>query len=73
MYEFNFGRSLKIAQEVNGFKSVDLAQQFGVRKQQISRWRGMEDAPLSLVCKVSGAIGLTPIEFLRLGMDNADL
>ena len=73
MYSFNFGRSLRIAQEINDIKSVDLAKQFDVRKQHISRWRHMEDAPLSLVCKVSNGLGLSPIEFLRLGVNNADI
>ena len=73
MYKFNFGKSLKIAQEINGIKSVDLAKRFDVRKQHISRWRRMEDAPLSLVCKVSSELEMSPIEFLRLGVDNADL
>jgi transcriptional regulator with XRE-family HTH domain len=73
MYKFNFGKSLKIAQEINCIKSVDLAERFDVRKQHISRWRHMEDAPLSLVCKVSNELGISPIEFLRLGVDNADL
>ena len=73
MYKFNFGKSLKIAQEINGIMSVDLAKRFDVRKQHISRWRHMEDAPLSLVCKVSNELGISPIEFLRLGVDNADL
>lgn len=73
MYSFNFGRSLRIAQEINDIKSVDLAKLFDVRKQHISRWRHMEDAPLSLVCKVSNGLGLSPIEFLRLGVNNADI
>lgn len=73
MYKFNFGKSLKIAQEINCIKSVDLAERFDVRKQHISRWRHMEDAPLSLVCKVSTELGISPIEFLRLGVDNADI
>lgn len=73
MYCFSFCKSLRIAQEVNGIKSVDLARSCGVRKQQVARWRKMEDAPLSLVCKISAKVGLTPMEFLRLGVDNADI
>lgn len=68
MYRFNFGKALRVAQEINGIRSVDLAKHFGVRKQHISRWRYMEDAPLSLVCKVSDSVNMTPLEFLSHGV-----
>ena len=70
MSRFNFGKSLRLAQVMEGVSSTELAAQLGITKQQVSQWRYRKDVKLSLVDKVSRQLGMHPFDFLELDDNN---
>ena len=65
----DFGKALRKAQVITGVRSAKLAEQLGVSRQQIHKWRYKPDARLSLVVKMSKEVGMHPISFLELAND----
>ena len=65
----DFGKALRKAQVITGVRSAQLAEQLGVSRQQIHKWRNKPDARLSLVVKMSKEVGMHPISFLELAND----
>lgn len=65
----HFGKCLKIAQAMRDVKNVDIAKEFGVKPQQVIRWRGMADMNMHKVQWFAQYFGMTVDEFMSL--DNA--
>jgi len=67
----DFGKALRQAQLITNVRSAQLAEQLGVSRQQIHKWRYKKDARLSLVIKITNELGMHPISFLELahGLD----
>lgn len=66
----DFGKALRVAQMITGVRSAKLAEQLGVSRQQIHKWRYKPDARLSLVVKISKELNMEPLSFLELGDDD---
>ena len=62
----DFGKTLIAAQDLKGVRSAQLAEQLGVSRQQIHKWRTKKDARLSLVVKFSKELDIDVMEFLEL-------
>jgi|TARA_R110000764_G_scaffold214256_1_gene300737 transcriptional regulator with XRE-family HTH domain len=62
----DFGKALIAAQDLKGVRSAQLAEQLGVSRQQIHKWRTKKDARLSLVVKFSKELDIDVMEFLEL-------
>jgi len=65
---FDFGKALKKAQIDKGVRSKDLAESLGVYKQQVTRWRSMPDARMSLCMRMAKALDMDLVDFIRGGM-----
>lgn len=58
------GRSLRAIQLDRDVRNVDLQRAFKVAAPEVSRWRSMKDARLSLVKKWATYFGVTIDEFI---------
>ena len=58
------GRSLRAIQADREVRNVDLQRAFKVGAPEVSRWRRMQDAKLSLVKKWANYFGVTIDEFI---------
>lgn len=63
----NIGKSLRIAQAMNDVKNIDLAEKFGVKPQQVIRWRNSEDMPIHRVQDFANHFGMSLFDFVGLG------
>ena len=63
----DIGRSLRIAQALNDVKNIDLAERFGVRPQQVIRWRNSQDMPVHKCQDFAEYFGMDFYKFLELG------
>ena len=68
MKKANIGKSLKIAQAMTDVKNIDLANRFGVRPQQVIRWRTSEDMSVHKVQELADYLGMTMNDFIKLGL-----
>lgn len=62
--QIDVGRSLRALQADRDVRNVDLQRAFKVTAPEVSRWRTMTDARLSLVKKWANYFGLTIDEFI---------
>lgn len=62
----NIGKSIRIAQAINDVKNTDLAEKFGVRPQQVVRWRNNEDMPIHQVQDFANYFGMSLFDFVGL-------
>jgi hypothetical protein len=58
------GRSLRVIQASRNVRNVDLARSFKVPAPEVTRWRRMQDAKLSLVKRWATFFGMTIDEFI---------
>ena len=65
----NVGKSLRVAQALRDVKNIDLASEFGVKPQQVIRWRNSPDMPLHKVQDFAAYFEMTLNEFLKHGMN----
>ena len=68
MKKANIGKSLKIAQAMTDVKNIDLANRFGVKPQQVIRWRTSEDMSVHKVQELADYLGMTMNDFIKLGL-----
>jgi DNA-binding XRE family transcriptional regulator len=64
---FNVGESLKAAQKEAGVSNLDLAEDFNVCKQTVTRWRLKEDQKVSVVFALAEYFNKSFESFLELG------
>lgn len=62
----NIGKSLRIAQAMKDVKNIDLADKFGVKPQQVIRWRNSEDMPIHRVQDFANYFEMSLFEFIGL-------
>ena len=58
----------KIAQAMTDVKNIDLANRFGVKPQQVIRWRTSEDMSVHKVQELADYLGMTMNDFIKLGL-----
>jgi plasmid maintenance system antidote protein VapI len=63
----NVGKCIKIAQAINDVSNIDLAKEFGVKPQQVIRWRTNDDMSVNRAIEISKFFGMTFEQFLSLG------
>lgn len=61
----NIGRCIRLAQADKEVSSKELAERLNTARQTINRYRTSDDLKLSVIDKVSTALGLTVIELLN--------
>ena len=66
--KFDFSKALKKAQIEMDVRSIDLAKELGVHRQQVTRWRSMPDARISLCMRMAKALDMDLVDFIRGGM-----
>lgn len=64
----NVGKSLRVAQALKDVKNIDLASKFGVKPQQVIRWRNSSDMSLHKVQELAQYFEMSLNEFLKHGM-----
>ena len=69
MKQYNVGKSLRIAQELNEVSSRQLAKDLTISPQQIVRWRHMSDMKLSKIQIFCNYFDMEICKFLELGRD----
>jgi len=62
----DFGKSLRVAQQVKGISSAELSRMLGVHRQQINIWRSKKNCRLDTAIRVCDALGYGLEEFLKL-------
>ena len=67
MKQYNVGKSLRIAQELNEVSSRKLANDLAVVPQQVHRWRNMNDMKLSKIQIFCNYFDMEICKFLELG------
>lgn len=67
MKQYNVGKSLRIAQELNEVSSRQLAKDLSVVPQQVHRWRHMSDMKLSKIQIFCNYFDMEICKFLELG------
>jgi len=63
----NIGKSLRVAQAMKDVKNIDLADKFGVKPQQVIRWRNTEDMAIHRVQDFASYFEMSLTEFVGLG------
>lgn len=69
MQYINIGRCLKVAQALKDVKNIDLADCFGVKPQQVIRWRNSEDMTLHRIQDFATYFDMSLDQFI--GLDDA--
>lgn len=69
MQYINIGRCLRVAQALKDVKNIDLADRFGVKPQQVIRWRNSEDMPLHRIQDFAAYFDMSLNQFI--GLDDA--
>ena len=64
------GKCLRIAQKMTGKKNKEVAEHFGVVRQQVWRWQQTKDLKLSTVEQMSQLFNMTIQQFIALGDNN---
>lgn len=67
----DFGKALREAQNLKGVRSAKLAEQLGVSRQQVHKWRTKKDARLSLAVRFAKELDIEVMEFLRLANEDS--
>ena len=70
MKHINISRCLRVAQALKDVKNIDLAKRFGVKPQQVIRWRNSEDMSIHRVQEFASYFGMTLNDFLNLGISS---
>ena len=63
----DIGKCVRVAQEVRGISSKNMAADFKTTKQQIWRWRNAEDMKLSQIEKLAEYFKMSLDQFLTIG------
>lgn len=63
------GRCLRVAQVKYNKPTMIMADEVGVSRQQIHRWRTATDMKISKMQEFSDYFGITLDEYIRLGSD----
>lgn len=61
------GKCVKMAQIKNEISTAKMAEDFGVFRQQIQRWRSANDMRLHKIEELADYFGMSRDEFLKLG------
>lgn len=65
--KISVGNSIKIAQGKKKITNMQMAEDFGVTRQQIYRWHNTDDLSLSKVQNFADYFGINIYKFLKLG------
>lgn len=63
----NVGKCVRIAQAKREISTANMADDFGVFRQQVQRWRSANDMRLHKVEELAEYFGMSRDEFLKLG------
>jgi len=63
----NIGKCVRVAQEMRGVSSKQMAADFKTTKQQVWRWRNAEDMKLSKIEELAEYFKMTLNQFLTVG------
>lgn len=63
----DIGKCVRVAQEVRGISSKNMAADFKTTKQQVWRWRNAEDMKLSQIEKLAEYFKMSLDQFLAIG------
>ena len=67
MTQINAGLCIKRAQALRGISCQKMAEDYGIHRQQVTRWRVSEDMHLSKMQGFAEYFGMNFFEFLKLG------
>ena len=65
--EINIGHCFKVAQSRRGYSNTKVANDFGVYRQQVNRWRTADDMSLSKIVEFAKYFKYSVHTFLKLG------
>ena len=63
----DIGKCVRVAQEMRGISSKQMAADFKTTKQQVWRWRNAEDMKLSKIEELAEYFKMTLYQFLTVG------
>ena len=63
----DIGKCVRVAQEMRGVSSKQMAADFKTTKQQVWRWRNAEDMKLSKIEELAEYFKMTLNQFLTVG------
>lgn len=61
------GKSIKVAQQMTEISSTKMAEDYGVAKQQVHRWRNYKHLSTQKVAEFAEYFGMDFYDFLKLG------
>ena len=67
----DFGKALRKAQDLKFVRSAQLAEQLGVSRQQVHKWRTKKDARLSLAVRLAKELDIHVMDFLELANEDS--
>jgi hypothetical protein len=67
MNRTNVGKCIRVAQEKRDISTVNMAKDWKVARQQVHRWRSVQDMRLHQIESFAEYFNMTRDEFLKLG------
>lgn len=67
MTQIYAGQCIKRAQALRGISCQQMAKDYGLHRQQVTRWRGQKDMHLSKLIGFAEYFEMNLFEFLKLG------
>ena len=64
-FHFDVGRSIRVAQDVQGVSNVELARRLGVGRSRVQDYRVANDMKISTILKICEALDTDPIDFFK--------
>lgn len=62
------GLCLRVAQTKYGKPTMKMAEDYGVARQQVHRWRTAQDMKLSKMQEFADYFGISLVEYIKLGI-----
>ena len=72
MTQINTGQCIKRAQALRGISCQQMAEDYGLHRQQVTRWRAQDDMHLGKLVKFAEYFEMNLFEFLKLGEQSND-
>jgi len=68
--QINAGQCIKRAQSLKGISVQQMADDYGIHRQQVTRWRAQNDMHLGKLLNFAEYFEMDIYEFLKLGEEN---
>jgi len=70
--QINAGQCIKRAQSLRGISCQQMAEDYGLHRQQVTRWRSQSDMHLGKLVSFAEYFEMNFFEFLKLGEQSDD-